>query len=188
MNKYNITKETLEDCISKGYTRKQIAEYYKCSLGTISLWLRKFRLTTFNKEVKCKICGETDSRQFSNHRSVCKSCNTKRCVAYGVQKKKELIKSKGGKCSICGYDKYYGALEFHHLDPQDKTENIMNAHKWAKKPDELAKCIIVCANCHREIHGGITRWNTDHKEKEDEVMLNIMAQRDERSSLHLYGN
>ena len=47
-------------------------------------------------------------------------------ILQNPQKKKELIKSKGGKCSICGYDKYYGALEFHHLDPSKKDFTISN--------------------------------------------------------------
>lgn len=64
------------------------------------------------------------------------------------------IEYKGGKCSICGYDKCNSALDFHHLDQTKKDFTIssnMN-RAWSKIKIELDKCILVCANCHREIH------------------------------------
>lgn len=69
------------------------------------------------------------------------------------------IAYKGGKCQICGYDKCVGALEFHHLDPTQKDFGISAkgyTRSWDKNKQELNKCILVCANCHREIHNGIT--------------------------------
>jgi 5-methylcytosine-specific restriction endonuclease McrA len=65
------------------------------------------------------------------------------------------VQYKGGKCCICGYDKCYDALEFHHLDPSQKDFGLSsNGHtrSWEKVKEELDKCILVCANCHREIH------------------------------------
>ena len=68
------------------------------------------------------------------------------------------VNYKGGKCEICGYDKYLGALDFHHLDPAQKDFAISNSNIYKnldKLKKELDKCILVCANCHREIHGGL---------------------------------
>lgn len=65
---------------------------------------------------------------------------------------------KGGKCQVCGYDKYIGALEFHHVDPEGKDFGISSkgyTHSWDKVKEEIQKCVLVCANCHREIHAGI---------------------------------
>lgn len=63
------------------------------------------------------------------------------------------------KCSLCGYDRCTAALEFHHLDPNKKDFSISDAYanpkKWSIIVDELKKCILVCANCHREIHQGL---------------------------------
>ena len=63
------------------------------------------------------------------------------------------------ECSICGYDKCFKAIEFHHTDPEEKEMNVSNLLRRAfsagnifKFLDETDKCIIVCANCHREIH------------------------------------
>lgn len=73
--------------------------------------------------------------------------------------KQMLINSFGGKCQICGYDKCLSALDFHHRDPKQKEYNIS---KIAGKKvlefydlQELAKCILLCANCHREVHSGM---------------------------------
>lgn len=74
----------------------------------------------------------------------------------GLKRKIEAINSLGGKCSICGYNKNIASLEFHHLDPSKKDFQL-DARKFANSSpqiikDELAKCILVCSNCHQEIH------------------------------------
>jgi hypothetical protein len=65
------------------------------------------------------------------------------------------IEYKGGSCSKCGYDKCVDALDFHHLKPEEKEFNFSSGgytRSWDKMKKELDKCILVCANCHREIH------------------------------------
>ena len=65
------------------------------------------------------------------------------------------IEYKGGKCSVCGYAHYIGALEFHHLDDSKKDFGISNkgyTRSWKKVKEELDKCVLLCANCHRELH------------------------------------
>lgn len=68
--------------------------------------------------------------------------------------KRDAITLLGGCCSKCGYKKCDAALEFHHTDPTKKDFAIGNAYvkSWAKIKAEVEKCILVCANCHREIH------------------------------------
>lgn len=70
------------------------------------------------------------------------------------------VEYKGGKCELCGYARCMGALEFHHRDPSKKDFGIsMNGltRAWTKVKAEVEKCVLVCANCHREIHAGITQ-------------------------------
>ena len=70
--------------------------------------------------------------------------------------KLRAIEYKGGECEVCGYNKYVGALHFHHLDPNEKDFNIAyrgHSRSWRTVKEELDKCIMVCANCHAEIHG-----------------------------------
>ena len=70
------------------------------------------------------------------------------------------IEYKGGKCECCGYDKCVSALEFHHLDSSTKEFGIGQkgyTRSWDKNKEELDKCILVCANCHIEIHCGLVK-------------------------------
>jgi len=73
-----------------------------------------------------------------------------------LSRKLEIIRLKGGKCERCGYDKNIAALEFHHLDPSIKSFQLDSRHlsntTKEKILEELDKCIIVCSNCHRELH------------------------------------
>lgn len=73
------------------------------------------------------------------------------------KKKQRLVNVLGGKCCICGYDKCLSALQFHHKNPEEKDFTIShNTHiAFEKALDEIKKCILVCANCHREIHAGL---------------------------------
>lgn len=91
--------------------------------------------------------------------SYCKTCFNKYCGERWVKRKKDAIEYKGSKCQVCGYDKYYGALEFHHLDPSEKDCDWgkLRKKKWEDIKHELDKCICVCANCHREIHGSMVK-------------------------------
>ncbi len=82
-----------------------------------------------------------------------------------VAKRRRKIKSmaieyKGGKCQICGYSKYQGAFDLHHIDPKQKDFGIGDkgyTRSWERVKAELDKCILVCANCHREVEAGVTQ-------------------------------
>ena len=66
---------------------------------------------------------------------------------------------KGGVCQCCKYNKYIGALEFHHINPDEKDFGISvkgYTRSWENNKKELDKCVLVCSNCHREIHAGFT--------------------------------
>jgi hypothetical protein len=63
-------------------------------------------------------------------------------------------------CVFCGYSKCSWAIHFHHVYPSEKLFNIANQKKWIARHKEamvaeMKKCIVVCANCHFEIHAGI---------------------------------
>jgi hypothetical protein len=64
-----------------------------------------------------------------------------------------LINENGGKCSICGYDKSYCALEFHHLDKQKKECGIGEIKfNLDRAREEIKKCVLLCSNCHKALH------------------------------------
>lgn len=71
-----------------------------------------------------------------------------------INRKQQMIYVMGNKCQLCGYDKCISALEFHHINPEEKvfTFNQKENYAWEKQKEELKKCILLCANCHREVH------------------------------------
>ena len=72
--------------------------------------------------------------------------------------KTKLVEYKGGKCQCCGYNRCIRALEFHHLDPSQKDFTISGKSKsFETLKNEADKCILVCSNCHKEIHAGIRK-------------------------------
>jgi predicted nucleic acid-binding Zn ribbon protein len=70
-----------------------------------------------------------------------------------------MIDAMGGKCQCCDYNKCNESLAFHHLEPTEKEigfgEMRSNPKNWEKTVKELRKCILVCHNCHSEIHAGV---------------------------------
>lgn len=80
--------------------------------------------------------------------------------AWRANTKQKLIHAMGGKCQICGYDKTSFAFDFHHLDPSAKDSTIsmfmVRPRKWEVIKEEASKCVLLCSNCHRELHAGAT--------------------------------
>jgi predicted HNH restriction endonuclease len=66
----------------------------------------------------------------------------------------KMMKDKlGAKCFLCGYDKNYSALDFHHIKEKSFALNTIGMERKLDVIEaEVAKCILLCANCHRDIH------------------------------------
>ena len=93
--------------------------------------------------------------------------------------KARLVYIMGEKCCICGYNKCITALEFHHINPQEKEFTLStNANiGFEKAKEEIKKCVLVCANCHREIHDGIIdcpKTSTYNEERGQEISQQIL--------------
>lgn len=71
-----------------------------------------------------------------------------------LQLKERAIAYMGGRCSLCPYDKCPAAMVFHHLDPREKDFNISSRMSWKSIERELQKCVLLCSNCHAEVHSG----------------------------------
>ena len=104
----------------------------------------------------CKIQLNEDNAYKKGKRlqSYCKPCMNKIFQDRWKQRKLDAIQYKGGKCQVCGYSKYYGALEFHHRNPEEKEFAWQKMRLVSKDrlTAELDKCDLLCANCHREVH------------------------------------
>ena len=106
---------------------------------------------------KCK--KQKERKEFYDRKgkgvqSFCKKCFNDRIKSFWTKRRLDVIKDKGGKCSVCGYSKNPAALELHHKNPKDKKASwgkikLMGKEKFKA---EIKKCVLICANCHRELH------------------------------------
>ncbi|WP_063695123.1 HNH endonuclease signature motif containing protein [Bradyrhizobium embrapense] len=85
--------------------------------------------------------------------------NTEKVKRYRIRTAMRMRDSLGGKCQTCGYDRCQEALEIHHLDPSKKEFSFSQFRAAPRSLQvlvaELKKCILLCANCHREVHAGL---------------------------------
>ena len=164
MNEKDLAKEV--EC---GLSTRQLAEKFECSQTNVRYYLKKYGMKTKKlaqgSERVCPMCkASKDASLFYNRRGkegsspYCKLCTNLQTVQRTRRLKSEAVQYKGGACEHCGYDRFDGALEFHHLDPNEKDFNISRRRSKGidKIKDELDKCILLCSNCHREEHGRIS--------------------------------
>ena len=133
---------------------------------------------------ECRDCEDVlpESSYRNKNQRVCKPCTEKRKKKRRRDNKKALVALRGGKCELCGYDKciYWiiwllewekkhkknkenwtipsrnAALDFHHIDPNTKFKAVAHlSYNLKLMIEEAKKCVMVCSNCHREIHAGI---------------------------------
>lgn len=118
---------------------KPLTEFHKCSRWADGL------------QKHCKDCHKQLNQ--SHYKK-----NTKAYIARAVSQQKEVqelvrfIKEEAS-CSVCG-DSHWWRLAFHHVDPQEKDIEVSKIKSLPALKTELAKCIIVCHNCHSDIHHG----------------------------------
>lgn len=88
--------------------------------------------------------------------SYCKGCTSLQCKERTDKIKNDSVNYKGGKCVVCGYSRCHAALDFHHLDPSKKEFGIggKRCKTFLHIKEELDKCVLLCANCHREVENG----------------------------------
>jgi 5-methylcytosine-specific restriction endonuclease McrA len=109
-------------------------------------------------ERTCRTHGRTEFVLEGRGYFRCKKCRMQRVVEWRRRTKLRLVEEAGGACRICGYDRYSGALHFHHVDPSAKEFAISRKGlTWslAKMRAEVAKCVLLCSNCHAEVEAGI---------------------------------
>lgn len=119
----------------------------------------------------CKICNsEFPKEEFPKAGTVKGKVYFRRVCTRCYTKQKSKRKSRLGKdfqefkktlhCEKCG-NSDYRVLEFHHLNPSEKTDTVSNilraSSSWRKLMIEVKKCQCLCANCHRILHYEDTR-------------------------------
>ena len=174
-------KDKILELKKQGLTSSEIVRVLGCAKSTVSYHLNRNGLgkeVRLNNEVIKQVKEyylthsliETSTRFGISTSSVSKYADIKRSASSyetrkknkieAVQRRRTKIKQLavdycGGKCIKCGYDKYIGALEFHHVDPTKKDFSIGgggHTRKWEITKKELDKCLLLCSNCHKEEH------------------------------------
>lgn len=98
----------------------------------------------------CKACfKEYRDKHYQEHKDYYK----RKASDYRIKAREALNKYKEGlKCSVCGESRWW-LLDFHHTNPQEKEKEVVNLIQSPRKlKEELKKCIVLCANCHRDLH------------------------------------
>ncbi|PID51791.1 MAG: hypothetical protein CR972_05325 [Candidatus Moraniibacteriota bacterium] len=113
-----------------------------------------------NTNITCVICCKPLRGRQTKFCSV--ACKNKSLQSYkaqqlrGLKRKKTLIAKMGGSCSICGYSRNLSALTFHHTNPKVKKFQLdmrsLSNRKQSCIDEEVKTCILVCHNCHSELH------------------------------------
>lgn len=111
----------------------------------------------------CKGCDE----ELEGRRTRCDGCYKKYVAKYAKDNrdriyarekanrdklKAELVELKGGECQDCGGVYPQCCYDFHHLDPNEKDFSIGKTSSRLAALEEIKKCIMLCANCHRKWH------------------------------------
>ena len=119
--------------------------------------------------MKCKYhaCKNLVNQNKTNRKRL--FCSKKCGNKYAVDKRRLELKFKahqykGGKCEICGYKGLPCSFDFHHINPSEKTFSISNdphTRSWERIKEELNKCQLLCANCHRDLEFKKTMYLKD---------------------------
>lgn len=174
----NVDVDAIISLRKNRYSYSEIKDETGISVNSIKKVCREFGLLNIRKVYK--LCDEEIDRiktLYDEHKSLRKvskltgydRTTISKYVDVVVRKKKitksqavinwrrkakiKLVEYKGGECEKCGYNKCVDALEFHHKDPNEKDFSI-SGKSWAfeRLKKEVDKCMLVCSNCHKEIH------------------------------------
>ena len=170
-----IPHEQLAALVEAGLTVRAIAESVGVSYATVQHWLKKHGLKTHRArrrdrtpppgadgpatlEGVCGVHGKASFGRRSDGYYRCLKCRGAAVVKRRRAVKRILVEEAGGACQICGYDRFPAALQFHHLDPSQKSFSL--SHRGVTialdaARAEAGKCVLLCSNCHMEVEAGL---------------------------------
>ena len=148
-------------CSDCGYVGPDIAfELHHLDMSAKEFGLAEFGGSAarfFEEAKKCVLlCANCHRVRHANQRLTERASSP--VVAHRRRRKMMAVAYMGGACCTCGRSGPPALFEFHHRDPASKQFGISqdgNTRSWTRVIEELAKCVMLCVNCHREVHAGV---------------------------------
>jgi len=166
------TRDALLELVERGMSVRQIGKELELSFAGVQYWLAKYDLKTEPHHYSRRDADKPPSflRECATHGWTeflpsgargyyrCPACTVERVAEYRRRVKQQIVDEAGGRCQVCGYNAYSGALQFHHVDPTQKRFNL--ARGGLTRPldevrEEARKCVLLCGNCHAEVEAGL---------------------------------
>ncbi|HKI67147.1 MAG TPA: hypothetical protein VJ989_07760 [Solirubrobacterales bacterium] len=173
-----VEEEELQALAGEGATLTEMAEKLDRNPSTIRYWLKRYgierprrrarrprcddgaRFATFD----CKRHGTTEFVLEGRGYYRCKRCRSEAVARRRRTIKRQLVEEAGGACVLCGYARWVGALQFHHVEAAEKEFHLAQggySRSIARSRTEMEKCVLLCANCHSEVEGGFATLPVD---------------------------
>jgi hypothetical protein len=171
-----IPRDVLETLVERGRTIQEMADELERGTNSIRHWLKKYGLSTARARCNPPLSKDPNRPRYATRKCLkhgpakfilenrgyyrCMTCHSERVASWRRRAKRKLAEEAGGRCALCGYDSYMGALQFHHLDRSTKSFQLSLRGitcSIEKLRAEAAKCVLLCANCHAEVEGGVTQ-------------------------------
>lgn len=168
--------EKIIELRKEGKTYKEISKILNCALSTVSYHCKLNKLGGTNDRLNddeknelqklydeigslkkvAKLKGhafETVQKYVKIKVRTRKITSSESVIEWRKRTKIKLVEYKGGKCEFCGYNKSINALQFHHIDSNEKDFTISGKSlSFERLKNEVDKCLLLCANCHHEVH------------------------------------
>jgi hypothetical protein len=174
----SLCQEELETLVSSGATLAEMATRLDRSVASVRYWLDRYQIRVTNPRgprrrycdgaktavFECRQHGLTEFTLEGRGHYRCKRCRSTAVVNRRRTIKAKLVEEAGGACALCGYRRWVGALQFHHIDPSRKDFSISqrgHSRSLARSRLEVRKCVLLCANCHAEVEGGFATLPVD---------------------------
>jgi transposase len=169
-----VDPERLRRVIEDGATIREAAGELGVAYSTVRHWTKRLGLETATvrrrrEEKRARASGKLGiTRVCPKHGKTifvlrseggyrCGKCRMAAVSNWRRRVKSRLVGQAGGACELCGYNRYNGALQFHHVDAESKAFSISRngtTRSWAELCAEADKCALLCANCHAEVEAG----------------------------------